>query len=118
MSDRINVEISGALFIEGEILKMDVRLNRRLLGSAADSHREIGDAVGRQAASLQARETGEIQVTSGKIQAKLDVRAVDIRPAEARQTDGRAAGKWSIVGAGVDVVELKLVVGDAEVTFQ
>src|ERR1700682_2876412 len=84
MSDRINVEISGALFIESEILKMDVRLNRRLLGSAADSHRESADAIGRHASGLQAWEAGEIQVASGKIQAKLNVRAVDVRAADVR----------------------------------
>src|ERR1700682_3766913 len=73
MSDRINVEISGALLIESEILKMDVCCNRWLRGIAADSHREIGGAVVRQASGLQARKTGEIQVASGKIQAKLNV---------------------------------------------
>src|ERR1700674_3800360 len=74
MSDRINVEISGALFVESEVLKMYVRFNRRLLGSAARSHREVGDAIRRQASGLQAREAGEIEVASGKIQAKLSVR--------------------------------------------
>src|ERR1700716_3352472 len=74
MSNCINVEISGALFIEGEVFEMDVCFNRRLPGSAADSHREVGDAIRRQAAGLQARETGKIQVAPGKIQAKLKVR--------------------------------------------
>src|SRR6202162_4355948 len=95
MGDRIHVKISGALFVESEVLKMYVRFNRRLLAGAAGSHREIGDAICRHPAGLQAREAGEIEVASGKIQAKLSV-----RPAHIRQTDGGAPGKWRIVGGG------------------
>ena len=77
LGDGVEVEISGALLVESEVLEMDVRLERRLLGRAADSQREIGDAIGREAAGLEARQTGEIEVTSGKIQAKLALRQVD-----------------------------------------
>src|SRR5271157_6552618 len=99
MSNRVDVEISGALLVQGEILEMNVRFERRLPGSAAGSHREIGDAVRREPAGLEARETSEIEVTSGKIQAKLILRPIAVRGA-----DGGAPGKWSIVGTGVDVV--------------
>src|ERR1019366_3733285 len=92
---------------------MNVRLDRRLLGSAAGSQREIGDAIRREPASLEARETGEIEVTSGKIQAKLVLRQIAVR-----RTDGGAPGKWSIVGTGIDVVELKLATGEAEIALQ
>ncbi len=80
MGDRVDVEISGALLVEREILEMDVRFERRLIESAAGSHREIGDAIRREPAGLQAREAGEIEVTSGKIQAKLgfDASAFDV----------------------------------------
>src|ERR1700681_4627485 len=111
MRDRVDVEISGPLLIQREILKMNVRFNRRLLGSAAGSHREIGDAIGRESVALQAREAGEIEVASGKIEAKLSVRRAEVRPTEVRRTDGGAPGKWSIVGAGIDVIELKLAIG-------
>src|ERR1039458_3143745 len=88
MSNRIDVEISGALLVQGEILEMNMGFERRLLGSAAGSHREIGDAIRREPAGLQARETGEIEVTSGKIQAKLV-----LRPIAVRRADGGAPGK-------------------------
>src|ERR1700719_1278764 len=97
---------------------MDVRFNRRLLRSTAGSHREIGDAIRRESVALQAREAGEIEVTSGKIQTKLSVRPANRRPAEVRRTEGGAPGKWSIVGAGIDVVELKLAIGEAEIALQ
>ncbi len=45
VSDRINEKISGAFLVESEVLKVDVRFNRRLLESARGLHREIGDAV-------------------------------------------------------------------------
>ena len=73
MCDRVNVEISGALLVESEVLKMNVSFNRRLLSSTAGTHREIGDAIGRDPAGLQAREAGEIEVTSGEIQAFKNV---------------------------------------------
>src|ERR1700686_607705 len=97
---------------------MDVRFNRRLLRSTAGSHREIGDAIRRESAALQAREAGEIEVASGKLEAKLGVRPANRRPAEVRHTDGGAPGKWSIVGAGIDVIELKLTIGEAEIALQ
>src|SRR6266403_1503264 len=123
MRDRVDVEISGALLVESEVLKMDVRFNRRLLGSAACSHREIGDAIRCNPAGLQAREAGEIEVTSGKIQAKLSVGPAkvgraEVRPTNVRHTDGGAPGKWGIVGTGIDVVELKLTIGEAEIALQ
>ena len=117
MRDRVKVEISGALLVQREILKMDVRFDRRLLERAAGPHREIGDAIGRDPAGLQARKTGEIEVASRKIQAKLVVRPPTL-DAENRGTDGGAPGKWSIVGTGIDVVELKLAIGEAEVALQ
>ena len=73
MSDRVKVEISGELLVEREVLEMNVGFDRRLLERAARPHREIGDAIRRDPAGLQAREAGEIQVASGKIQAKLSV---------------------------------------------
>src|SRR5437899_4524958 len=123
MRDRVNVEISGALLVQREVLEMNVRFNRRLLGSAAGSHREIGDAIHRNPAGLQPREAGEIEVTSRKIQTKLSVGPAkvgraEVRPTNGRGTDGGAPGKWSIVGAGIDVVELKLAIGEAEITLQ
>src|ERR1700674_784892 len=118
MCDGVNVEISGALFIQREILKMDVRFNRRLLRSTTGTHREIGDAIHRNPAGLQGRKACEIEVTSGKIQAKLSVRPADVRPANARRTNGGAPGKWSIVGTGIDVVELKLTTREAEIALQ
>src|SRR5260370_1652711 len=123
MSDSVNVEISGALLVQREVLEMNVRFNRRLLGSAAGSHREIGDAIRRESVALQAREAGEIEVTSGKVQTKLNVGPAElgsasVRPAEVRRTDGGAPGKWSIVGAGIDIVELKLTIGEAEIALQ
>ncbi len=123
MRDCVNVEISGALLVQHEVLEMDVRFNRRLLRSTAGSHREIGDAIRRESVALQAREAGEIEVTSGKIQAKLSVRPADVRPANVRPTnvrhaDSGAPGEWSIVGTGIDVIELKLAIGEAEIALQ
>src|SRR5450631_1691001 len=111
--DRIDVEISGALLVHGEVLQMNVRFQRRLFGSAAGSHREVGDAVHCEPTGLKARETGEVEVASGKIQAKLALRPIVIR----RSDDG-APGQWSIVSTGVDVVELKLATCEAEIAFQ
>src|SRR5258708_23446203 len=110
MSDRVNVEISGALLVQREVLEMNVGFDRRLLESAADPHREIGDAIRRDPAGLQAREAGEIQVPSGKIQAKLGV-----GPADVRRTDGRAPGKWGIIGTSIDVVGLKIAIAERDV---
>src|SRR5258708_8231639 len=118
VSDRIHEKISGTLLVESEVLKVDVRFYRRLLESARGLHREIGDAVGRQTAGLQAREAGEIEVASGKIQAKLSLRLTEVWSAKVRQAYGRAPGKWSIVGTGIDVVELQLIIGEAEITLQ
>ena len=118
LSYGVEVEISGALLVQGEVLEMDVSLERRLLDRAADSQREIGDSIGREAAGLEARQTGEIEVTSGKIQTKLAIRQVIVWGTEVRRADGGASGKWSAVGTGLDVVELKLATREAEIALQ
>src|SRR5665811_539159 len=113
MGDRVDVEIPGALLVEREILEMDVRFHRRLIESSAGAHCEIGDPIRREPAGLQAREAGEIEVTSGKIQAEGLFRRTEVRC-----TDGEAPGKWGAVGTGIDVVELQFVARDAEIALQ
>ena len=56
--DRVYVEISSTLLVQGEILKMNMCLDCGLLGSSAGSHRKIGDAIRGESAGLEARQTG------------------------------------------------------------
>src|ERR1700676_3666952 len=67
MRDGVEVEITCALPIESKVLEMNVGIDRRLRGSAACSQGEVGDAIRREAAGLQAREMGDVQVTSRDI---------------------------------------------------
>src|SRR5208337_1212712 len=91
---------------------------RRLLGSATGPHREIGDAIRSEATGPQARETGQIEVTSRELQSKLVLRPLVAPLGQVRCAEGGAAGKWSAEDTGFDVVELKLASGEAEIAFQ
>src|ERR1035437_3371362 len=117
MGDRVDVEISGTLVVEREILEMDVRFHRRLVDRAARPHGEIGDPLRGEPAGLQAREAGEIEVTSGKIQAKGHFRRAGARGADARGADGKAPGKWGAVGTGIDFVKLNFPGRNAEIAL-
>ena len=118
VGDRIEVEISDVFLIHGEALEMDVRFDRRLLRSSAGSHLEIGDAIRRKPAGLQARETGEIEIASGKIQAKFALGQFVIRPYQVGRINGRAPRKRGTVSTGVNVVELKFATRKAEIALQ
>ena len=117
IGDRIDVEISDVFLIHGEALEMDVRFDRGLILSSADSHLEIGDAIRREPAGLQARETGEIEVASGKIESKFAPGQFVFRPSQVRRVNGCTPGKRSAVSTGVNVVELKFAAGKAEIAL-
>src|SRR5437879_3758169 len=110
--DRVNVEISGALLVQREVLEMNVRFNRRLLGSAAGSHREIGDAIHRNPAGLQPREAGEIAVTFSKIQTKLGVGPAKVGRVEVRTPSVRERGTGVEARRGVAVNERAIACGE------
>src|ERR1700691_3575003 len=119
---RVKIEISGTFMVEGEILEVDVGFDGRLLGSTTRPNREAGDSLDGEPAGLHTGETGQIKVTSRKIQPKLVLPPIDFRPVvrqvEVRGADCRTAGKLGAVGTGIDVVELELVTRQTKVALQ
>src|SRR5260370_10603735 len=118
VGDGAHADSSGARLAKGEVLEMNGRFHRRLVDGAAGSDREISDSIRREPAGLQAREPGEIEITSGKIQAERRFRGTAARCTDAGRTDGKVAGQWSIVSTGIDVVELQFAARDAQVALQ
>src|SRR5258708_32722153 len=53
VSDRIHEKISGALLVESEVLKVDVRFNRRLLETASGVERGMRESRGPRTGGLQ-----------------------------------------------------------------
>src|ERR1039458_3408895 len=60
--DGVGEKIPDALFVQGQILEMHMRFERWLLRRANDVSREIGGTVHGEAAWLEPRKTGEIDI--------------------------------------------------------
>ncbi len=123
LGDGVEIEISRALLVEGQVFEMEVGLDRWLLEGAAGAQREVGDSIGGEAAGLKARKMGKIEVSSGKIELKFGLRqrawgGEAVGNSEVRCTDGGATGERGVEDSRFDVVELKLLIDKAQVTFQ
>jgi len=101
----VHIKIARAPLVEGEILEAQMRFKRRLVGRATDACGKIGHAIHGEARRLEPRKMAEVDVAPRQVQMKFI----------AYGADAAAARKQSIVGPGLEVIELELVVGKTKI---
>ena len=87
MGDRVEIEISGALFVEREVLDMHMGIDRGLLGVPLARAREIGNAIQRKAAGLEARKRARSRLRPERLAETVSRVVVDHRFGADREFD-------------------------------
>src|SRR5436305_3311721 len=105
LCNRIQIEITSALFVEFEVMAVNVALKRRLIDASARVNGKVYDAIHSDSATMQFRKMGKVQIMAGDVCTKLIP----------RRNQSNAARNGRIVDAGLQILELDLIVGEAQV---